>query len=206
MTTPDEHRKFAEWARDWQADAPHQATTAGEIRRYVKRRSGLMWSFVITDCVIVSIALPILVYSAVVARDQVEQLTMSSLALITIATAVFSWWNWRGVLRASSSSVADYIEVSRERIRRMRFAARVAWIVLIAELIVFSIWIRNRLYFSGVPTSKSEEFFAWAWLIGFALAFIAGLIAVGRWQARDAVRFEALRQELEGSVDDCRLM
>jgi hypothetical protein len=201
MTTADEQRKLAQWARDWQADEPRQ-TTADEIHRYVKRRSGLMRSFVIADCLIVSIALPVLIYLAVIARDQVERLTMTSLALITVAVAAFSWWNWRGVLRASASSVAHYMEISGERIQRMRLAARVAWIVLSAELVIFTIWIRNRLYFGGVPTSKSEEFFAWAWLIGFSLTFIAALIAFGRWQAKDILRFEALRQELEGGTDD----
>ena len=202
MTTGNEHRGFEQWAEDWQADAPRQAGSADDIRRYVKRRATVMWSLVVADCMIVGIALPILIYLALTARNEVERLTMSSLALMTIATAAFSWWNWQGVLRASASSVTDYIEISVERIKRMRLATRAGWIVLTAELVIFTIWVRDRLYSGDAPRSQNEEFFAWTWLIVIAMAFIAGLIAFGRWQARDTLRFEALRKELESSADE----
>ena len=184
------------------ADNIKGTINADKIRSYVKRRSALMWSFLIADCMIVGTALPILVYLALTASDEVERVTMTSLALMTIATAAFSWWNWRGVLRASAASVADYIEISGERIKRMRLATRAGWIVLIAELILFTIWIRNRLYFGHAPPSKSEEFFAWTWLIAVSTVFIVGLIVFGRWQARDRMRFAALRKDLESSADE----
>lgn len=202
MTGSDEQRDFVQWAADWQAGGDTSVTTETQIRHYVKRRSNLMWSFVVVDGVIVGVALPVLGYLAAVARNGVERFSMIALATITIATVTFSWWNWHGVLRGSASRVSEYVELSRERIARMRLAWRAAWVVLAAELIVFTIWITDMLYFGDIPHTDGQELFAWGWLILFSLAFVGGLVSFGRWLTRDAARFEALRQELERGVDE----
>jgi len=63
--------------------------------------------------------------------------------------------------------------------------------------VVFSIWIWDRLYSGAGSPEPFAERFAWAWLGGFTLAAIVGLVLFGRWLNRDTARFEALRRELE---------
>ncbi|HYE86907.1 MAG TPA: hypothetical protein VEA16_11165 [Vicinamibacterales bacterium] len=203
MTTADDQREFAQWAQQWQAAAPQDVSTAEQIRHYVKRRGGLVWSFVVTDFVIGGIALPILLYFGVMTTSDVQRFAMFSLASMTVAAVGFGWWNWRGVLRASAASVSDHIAISAERIRRMRLALRVAWLLLAAEDIVFTVWIWNRLYSDG-PPAAGAALFTWTWLIGFSLVAVAGLVFFGRWLERDAARFEAMRQELERGIDERR--
>lgn len=59
------------------------------------------------------------------------------------------WWNWRGSLLASANTTSQFVSVSTERVRRMRRAWRIGWIVLIAEVAVFSVWVWNHLYGQG---------------------------------------------------------
>ena len=136
MSAQDD-RDFQQWTRDWQAGTPRDVTTEEQIRHYVKRRSGLLWSFMVSDFVIGAIALPILVYFSVAARNEVERLSMISLASITVAAIGFGWWNWRGVLRSSAASTAEYLAISAERLRRLRLAWRIGWVVLTGEVVVF---------------------------------------------------------------------
>lgn len=122
-------RELKEWAADWQAAEP-SPESAEQIRHYVKRRSRLLWSWAVADFVIGGIALPILAYMGLTTTVEVERWAMIGLASITVATVCFGWWNWRGVLRSSASSVAEYVAISAERLRRMRLAWRIGWIVL----------------------------------------------------------------------------
>lgn len=197
MSAPDHDRDFQQWTREWQAGTPRDITTEEQIRHYVKRRSGLVWSFVVSDFVIGAIALPALLYLGIYARSDVEQIAMFGLAYITVATIGFGWWNWRGVLRSSAATTAEYLAISAERLRRMRVAWRLGWVVLAGEVIVFVIWIWDHLYSGARPHDAADERFAWSWLAGFTLAAIMGLVWFGRWLNRDAERFEALRRELE---------
>jgi hypothetical protein len=197
MNAHDSDRDFKQWSEEWQAGQPRDITTEEQIRHYVKRRGGLMWSFLVADFVITGIALPILAYLSVNARNDVERIAMMSLASITLATIGFSWWNWRGVLRSSAANTAEYLAISEERLRRLRLAWRIAWIVLAGEMVVFVVWIWDHLYASGRAHDAGAEWFAWSWLGGFALVFVVWLLWFGRWITRDAARFEALRRELE---------
>ena len=196
MSTPDD-REFQQWTKEWQAGTPRDGTTEAQIRHYVKRRSGLLWSFMVSDFVIGAIALPFLAYFSVAARNEVERLSMISLISITVAAIGFGWWNGRGVLRSSAASTADYLAISAERLRRLRLAWRIGWVVLAGEVVVFVIWIWDRLYSGTGPRDVATERFAWGWLAGFTLVAIVSLLWFGRWIRRDAARFERLRQELE---------
>lgn len=197
MTAPDEHPDFAQWSQDWQAGGEADIERQEQIRHYVARRSGFVFSLIVVDFVVGGIALPVLLYLGVMTNDDAQRYAMLGLASMTVGVLGFGWWNWRGVLRASATSVSDYIAISAERLRRMRMAWRVAWMVLVTEVIVFSLWIWNRLYGGPVPASAAAERFAWLWLAGVSAAAAIGLIFFGRWLSRDAARFEALRRELE---------
>jgi hypothetical protein len=194
--TADHDLDLKQWAADWQA-APADAASAEQIRRYVKRRTGWFWSFAVAEFIIGGLALPVLLYLAVATRSDVERLAMVSLASITAAALIFGWWNRRGVVRSSATAIADYIEISAERLRRMRTAWRAGWIVLAGEVVFFSIWIWDRLYSGRREVVSGEERFAWSWLALFTIVAIVSLTAFGRWIARDATRFAAIRREFE---------
>jgi hypothetical protein len=196
MSAQDD-RDFQQWTKEWQAGTPRDVTTEEQIRRYVKRRSGLLWSFMVGEFAIGAIGLPILVYLSVAARNEVERLSMISLASIVIAALGFGWWNWRGMLRSSAASTAEYLAISAERLRRLRLAWRVGWLVLTGEVVVFVIWIWDHLYSGAHPHDSGAAQFAWGWLAGFTLVAVVWLVWFGRWITRDAARFEALRRELD---------
>jgi hypothetical protein len=196
MTMDDKHTDFAEWARAWQGDAPQPTATVEIIRDYVRRRGHLVRAFIFADLAIGAVALPLLGSLAWTAQTHIDRWSMIGLAAITLAAMAFGWWNWSGVRRASTATTANYISVSSERLRRMRIAWRAGWAVLAAELVVFTIWIPDRLYAGGEPSDFSERF-AWTWLAGFTMAAAISLLWFGRWLTRDADRFERLRTDLE---------
>ena len=195
--TSNDNRDLREWTADWQAAGP-SADSAEQIRHYVKRRGGSIRSWAVSEFVIGGVGLPILAYMGWAARTEVERLAMLGLAWITIAAVGFGWWNWRGVLRSSTTSVAEYVAISAERHRRMRLAWRIGWLVLLAQFALYTIWIWDQLYSGVRPYSADAERFAWGWLAIMMFAAVAGLAYFGRWINRDAARFEALRRELEG--------
>jgi hypothetical protein len=193
----DEQRDFLEWSQDWQAGAERDVATEEQIRHYVAKRGSFIYSMVLTDFIIGGIALPILLYLGVYTTSDVERYSMLGLASITVGTVCFGWWNWRSVLRASATSVSEYIAISNERFRRMRLAVRVGWMVLVAQVVIYSIWIPSHVHSGGLPPSPGALRFAWTWLAGFAGAAAIGLIFFSRWLERDAARFESLQRELE---------
>ena len=194
--TADNDLDLKQWAADWQA-TPADTGSAERIRRYVKRRTGLFWSFAVADFLIGGLALPVLLYLAFATRSDVERLAMLSLASITVAAMMFGWWNRRGVVRASATTIADYLEISAERLRRMRTAWRAGWIVLLGEVVFFSIWIWDRLYSGSREVLSGDERFAWSWLGLFTIVAIVSLTKFGRWITRDAARFSTIRREFE---------
>lgn len=199
MNMPEQDPVLEELKQTWQAGAPQDAASAERIRHYVAKRGGLMWSYLVADFVIGGIALPVLAYLGWAAQSDIERMAMMGLASITVAAVGFGWWNWRGVLRSSASNTAEYVAISAERLRRIRLAWRIAWIVLAGEVVIFVVWIRDFLYSGSRPLSRGGELFAWGWLAGFTLAAIIGLVLFGRWLARDEARFAQMRRELERS-------
>jgi hypothetical protein len=190
-------RDLSQWQAQWQGDVPRSDISDAEIRQYVRRRTRWLWSWMVGELITGVVAFPALIYLAVVAVSVVERLAMTGLALITVGALGFSWWNWRAVVRANSTSVAAFVAVSTERHRRLWRAWRVAWVVLAVEVVLLAIWIWDHLYSGARPHDASAERFAWGWLGGMTAAFVFGLIVLGRWIERDARRFEALRRELE---------
>jgi hypothetical protein len=122
---------------------------------------------------------------------------MLALASITVAAVMLGWWNRRGVLRSSATTIADYVAISAERLRRMRMAWRLGWMVLAAQVFFFTIWIWDRLYSGARTVSPGEARFAWSWLSLFTLLAVGALVMFGRWLRRDAERFDELKRELE---------
>ena len=195
MTTREDHIEFAEWSREWQSSGTSTSSSAAEIREYVRRRGSVVRSFLFADLAVGAVMLPVLLYIGIVTDQPVERASMIALATITIGAVAFGWWNWRRVIDSSAASISEFVDISLERLRRMRMAWRFAWLVLASEVIVFTISIRNQFYSGAAPAAEGSERFAWAWLTGFSLAAVVGLVYFGRWLRRDAARFDALRRD-----------
>jgi hypothetical protein len=192
-----QERDFAAWAQDWQAGAPATDASADRIRKYVKRRGVVVRWLLASDFVVGAVALPVLIYFAWIADDSVGRVAMIGLAAITVAAVGFSWWNWRGTVTRAATTTAEYVALSAERLLRLRRGLRIAWLVLSAEVALFTMWIWNRLYAGHNPPDAQVAEFSWAWLAGLTLVAVVSLLWFGRWIARDTERFEALRRELE---------
>ena len=147
--------ELKEWTSDWQADADAESS-AEAIRLYAQGRNRFMWSGSWPSRV-GAMALPVLVYMGWTATDAVGRWAMGLLALITVAAMCVGWWNWRGSLLASANTTAEYVAVSIERLRRMRQAWRIGWIVLAAEVAVFVVWVWNQLYGRRCRTRRSRN-------------------------------------------------
>lgn len=189
--------ELQQWTSDWQADDGGTVDAAEAIHGYVRRRGSFLAAWIITDFAIGGLALPVLAYLGWVATDAAERMAMSTLASITIGAMWFAWWNWRGVLESSARTTADFVAISAERLRRMRQAWLIGWLLLIVEVIVFTVWIWNHLYDSGALHTAAAERLAWGWLAGVTLTAAAALVTGGWWLRRDRARIEAMRRDLE---------
>jgi hypothetical protein len=192
----DNDPELKEWTSDWQAGEDRD-DSADAIRLYAEGRRGFMWTWVLGELTVGAIALPLLAYMGWMATDQIERWAMYLLALITVAAMCTGWWNWRGSLLASAKTTAEYVTISTERLRRMRQAWRIGWVVFAAEVAVFSVWIWNMLYAGGRAHTPFAERFSWAWLAFMSLAAVGFLVWMDRWIRRDEEKFALLKRELD---------
>lgn len=187
--------ELKEWTSDWQAGDDRESS-AEAIRLYAQGRNRFMWTWVLSELTVGAIALPLLAYMGWMATDLVERWAMWLLSLITVAAMSVGWWNWRGSLLASAKTTAEYVSVSTERLRRMRQAWRIGWIVLAAEVAVFVVWVWNHLYGRPVPHTPFAERFAWGWLAFMTLSAVVFLLWMDGRIRRDEQKFDALKREL----------
>ena len=190
--------ELREWTSDWQAGGDGESS-AEAIRLYAQGRRGFMWAWVLSELTVGVIALPVLAYLGWMATDAAERWAMSLLALITVAAMCVGWWNWRGSLLASAKTTAEYVAVSTERLRRLRQAWRIGWVVLVAQVSVFSVWIWNFGYGQATPPTAFTARFVWGWLAMMSLGAVAFLLWMDRGIRRDQEKFAALKQELDGT-------
>jgi hypothetical protein len=183
---------------DWQASASQTPPTAADqIRDYVERRSRLLSVWFTVDMVIGTVFLAFLTHRALTHPDPVEKLAMGLLAAITAATMAFGWWNWRGARHASARDTSTFVALSAERSRRLARSIRASWVVLAAQVAVFTPWVYHRLYGDGQRPALAPEIFGWGFLalmVVLAMVFIRSLTS---WAHRDAATFEQIRAELE---------
>ena len=193
----DNDPELKAWTADWQAGSQEQVPDDA-IRLYARGRNGFMWAWALSELTVGGIALPVLAYRGWMTTDQVERWAMWLLTLVTAAAMSAGWWNWRGSLLASAKTTAEYVSVSAERLRRMRQAWRLGWLVLVAQVAVFVVWIWNKLYGQPGPHTAFAERFAWSWLAAMSLSAVVFLLWMDRWIRRDAEKFDALKREFEG--------
>ncbi|MGH8722274.1 MAG: hypothetical protein ACREU4_09835 [Burkholderiales bacterium] len=179
----------------WQTDG--EAAAPDAIRRHVERRTLMLSVWVAAEVVLCAGMLAFLLHRAATDPDPVERLAMGLLALITAGAVAFSLWNWRGAIRASTSTTSAFVALSLERSRRLRRAIYMGWAILAAEVVVFVPWVWHRLYGGPLAPSVDAERFGWGLLAGLttlAMVMLAGLHA---WARREARILDELRKELE---------
>jgi len=192
----DNDSELKAWASDWQA-GHEQAPPDEALRHFTRRRGNFLVAWMISEFVIGGVALPLLAYMGWAASNAVERFTMTGLASLTFGLMWFGVWNWTGVIDSTALTTAEFVALSVRRIHHMRQALQIGWGLLAIEVTLFSIWIWNLLYGGGRTHTEAAERFAWGWLAGVTAIAVVVLIAGGRWIARDAARFEALKRELD---------
>ena len=192
-SSPDE---LEQWATAWQQQSEPQTGPAA-IRAHVGRRSVLLALWVTSEIALCVAVLGFLLLRTMMTLDPIEQVAMMVLALITAGSLMFSIWNWRHSLRASSDTTSAYVTLSIDRIRRLRRAIRFGWGLLAAELLVLGPWVWYGLYGGQHPPSDEAERFAWGLLIIMTTLALLFLIGIQRWLAREAGILEGLRRELD---------
>ena len=192
-SAPD--RELQQWLDVWQTASEPQ-TGPEAIRDYVARRSLMLALWFYTEIVIGAVGLVLLLHRALTGTDPVEMLAMGALAAIAGGSLLFSLWNWRKGLRASSGTTADFVALSIDRVRRMRRAIRFGWGILVCEVVVFVPWIWRQLYAGQQPPSAGAEQFAWGLLLGLTTFALMLLVGLQRWISRESRILDGLRQEL----------
>ena len=196
-SAPD--RELQQWLDVWQTASEPQ-TSPEAIRDYVARRSLMLSLWFGTEIVIGAVALVLLVNRALTETDPVETLAMGALAAIAGGSLLFSLWNWRKGLRASSVTTADFVALSIDRVRRMRRAIRFGWGILVCEVVVFVPWIWRQLYAGPQPPSAGAEHLAWGLLLGLTTFALMLLVGLQRWIDRESLILEGLHQEMGAEV------
>ena len=188
----DNDSQLKDWSADWQGG--EQESSGEAIRLYTQGRGRFMWRWMLSELTVAGIALPVLTYLGWMAIDQVERWAMAFLAVITIAAMSVGWWNWRGSLLASARTTADFVAVSSERLRRMRQAWRLGWVVLVAQVAVFAVWIQT--FLGNRAHTVTAELFAWSWLGFMTLSAVFFQLWLDRRIRRDEEKFRTLTREL----------
>jgi hypothetical protein len=183
------------WMDDWQAsEVP--GTPPARIRDHVRRRSRLLALWIAGEAIVGVGGLAFVLYWIVAVPDRVHQLLMSALAAVIIAVLVFDVWNWRGTLRASAEDTRTFMILSIERLRRVRRAIGVSWLLLAMQVAVFTPWIAYRLYYREPAATMGQQVFAWGLLIGMSASAIVWTRFAARWVDRDTDVLESLAREL----------
>jgi hypothetical protein len=197
MTSTD--RELQQWMDAWHAPSGTDAPAAPEaIHGHVERRSRMLAIWLAGEVVVSVCAGVFLVHRAVTHPDPFEKVSMGLLAFIVVGAFGLSLWNWRGVVRASTSTTSGFVALSCERLRRFRHAITVGWGLLFAEVAVFVPWVWHQLYGgSRVPSNEAERF-GWGWLAGVTMVGIVLLVGLDAWARREARTLDDLRKQLEG--------
>jgi hypothetical protein len=193
MTMTD--REMQGWIDEWQATEVPGAPPA-EIRSYVRRRSRLLALWIAAEVTIGVGGLLFVLYFMFTVSGGVHQLAMALLAAIVVAVLAFDSWNWRGTLSASAEDTTTFLTLSMERLRRVRRALRVSWLLIAAQVAVFTPWVWYRLYARPEAATARQQGFAWGLLIGMSVGAAVWTVLVDRWATRDARVLDALAKEL----------
>ncbi len=196
MTDP--HQDLQAWIADWQQ--PDQRPVASDaLVRYVRRRGSLLKAWVVGGIAIGVGGLVALTYLTVTRPDPIERWAMGTLALMCAAALGFSWWNWRGALRAVSETTTVYLDLAATRLVRIRRDLIAGWVLLSVEMAVLTPWVWYRVQsHPALEAGAPPLIWPWALLVTMGALGVVSLIAAGRWARRE----EAVVNQLLRECDD----
>lgn len=184
---------------DWQSEEPVSAPLSDEarqrIRRRVKRygyRMILLTLFEVAGCV------ALLAWIGKGAMEQpraVGNVGFAGTAVLVAVALAFSFWNRRGTWAPATESTLTFVELSLERQRRKLAALRFGpWFLALelAFLIPWSVWA-----LLAEPSEPWRWMFAFVWMAGFSILFLAWWAWYKRKTLRETAEWEELRRALD---------
>jgi hypothetical protein len=189
-------RELRDWIDAWQATNVATTLPLETIGARVRSRVRLLRIWAASEAVVAVAALAFVNYRAIVDSDPFEKIAMGLLGVIALSGLAGSWWNWRGVWRASTEPTSAFLALSIVRTRRFQRYLQAGWLILIAEISVFVPWIRHRLYAGPNPVDSATEWFAWAFLVTMGVSALIFLLAAHRWVRRERDHLRAIEQEM----------
>jgi hypothetical protein len=183
---------WTDWTAQWQrVDAMPVAPT---LARRVQSRSRLLTAWIAAEMIIAAVALVVLVYVAATSTLVVDRIAMSALAAVTVATAAFALWNWRGVRHPHEVSQQAFLDLSLLRCARIRRGVTAGWWLLAAEIACFAPWIAVRL--TALGASPEAFVRSYGVLVVLATASVVFLVTLRRWAGREEAAIQALLEEV----------
>jgi hypothetical protein len=198
------NQDLREWIDDWQAETEgaRPKTAAEEIRVHVRKRERMLWWWIVMEFMIAIGAFMFLVHRAITDPDPMEKVAMGLLALAVVGVSWFEGWNWRGTLRPSAENTSAFLAIALDRSRRLERSLRAGWVLLAAEVLIFTPWIWHNLRDLDADTRFERSVFAWGLLISMMGAGALALFFMQVWARRDAAGLETLKRELNDEVQE----
>ncbi len=194
--TMSQDRELRDWIDAWQATNVSTTLPVETIGARVRRRIRMLRVWAASEAVVALVALAFVSYRAVIDSDPFEKIAMGLLGVIALSGFAGSWWNWRGVWRASAEPTSAFLALSIIRTRRFQRYLQAGWLILIAEISIFVPWIRHRLYAGPNPVDPASEWFAWGFLMAMVTSAVVFLLAAHRWVQRERAHLTAIEQEM----------
>jgi hypothetical protein len=191
----DVNDDLAAWRDDWQRPDPHPVASDSLVA-WARRRRPMLVVWIIGELTVALAGLLIVGYVFIARADPVERVAMGGLALMCGLAAVFSWWNWRGAVRASAETTTVYLELTARRLIAMRREVMAGWVILGIELLLLTPWVGYRLATRSMLEARPVAGWPWALLVTMSAFGVVALILMGRWVSREARLVEQLRQDL----------
>jgi hypothetical protein len=191
----DVNDDLAAWRTDWQTAEP-EADPSAPLVVFARRRRPLLIIWIAGELLVAVAGLLVVGYFFVVRRDPVERLAMGVLAMTCLSAGLFSWWNWRGAVRASSETTMVYLELTERRLLAMRRGVSAGWAILAVELLVLIPWTWYRLDGQGIAQTRAP---IWPWVLIATMSGlgVAAILRTGRWVKREAEIVAGLRRDLD---------
>jgi hypothetical protein len=195
--TASQDQELQEWVKTWQtplASPTHADELGARVRRHVRTRR--LWAA--TEAAIGIAAFAVMSYRVVVEETMFEKVAMALLGLIALGAVALSWWQWRGIWRASAETTTAFLAGCVERGLRLQRYVAAGWVILIAEVAVFVPWIHYRLETSAEPASPSVQWFAWGLLALMTALAVVFLVVMQRWLRREQEALAEIQREVNG--------
>lgn len=184
---------------DWQSEEPVSAPLSDEARQRIRRRvKRYGYRMILVTLFELALCAAVLAWIGKESLEQPRALGIVGFAGTAVLCAIalaFSFWNRRGIWAPATESTLTFVELSLERQRRKLEALRFGpWFLALelAFLIPWSVW--------GLlvePSGPWRWLFAFGWMAGFSILFLAWWGWYKRKTLRETAEWEELRRALD---------